>query len=70
MSGKRHEQIFTFTMDDYLLLHMKLFHGEDDTHHIFELTGEILADALYEYLDGPNGDNINTLPPWKKKKKP
>lgn len=66
MSGKRPEQTITITFDDLLLIEVKHWHGDGETFRIFETTGEILVDALYEYLDGKNGHNVHTLPPWRK----
>jgi hypothetical protein len=71
MSGAPRHQTFTITATDHLLIEYKTWHDDDDahTHRILELSGEILMDALYCYLDGDNGDQILSLPPWRNRTK-
>ena len=69
MSAKPRHHTLTTTFDDVILLEYVHWHDGGETFQIFELSGEILADILYQYLDkyGVYG-YVHTIPPYPRKK--
>jgi hypothetical protein len=69
MSAAPRYHTLVTTTDDVITIEMKHWHGDGETYRIFELSGEILCDALYFYLDDIDPRQIYTLPPWRVKPK-
>lgn len=69
MSAKPLNHEITLTFDDNVLIEFVRWHDGGETFMIFGLTGELLADALYSYLDQHSElGNIESIPPYPNKK--